>query len=90
VSRWWLGSVAALVASLVALALAPCGCGHLARAGLLITVPATALGWRALLVARESRFAPRAVMVMAAVVATLVLLKNVGDVLWFGHAPVYG
>lgn len=64
-----------------------CMCGHLNTMVLGLTVPATILGWWG-----ASGRVPlmwRLLGIGAAVVATMLLGKNLLDVLWFGHDPIF-
>jgi hypothetical protein len=65
-----------------------CTCGHLDASVLPVTLPAALLAWRALVLAnkRGSLLAPA---ILIAVVAGVVLGKNVADVVWLGHDPLW-
>ena len=55
---------------------------------LLMNIIAFALGWGALLMRKDKRAFTRIIVGLACVAATVVLLKNGADILWFGHDPL--
>ena len=77
----------------VSLIIAPsfmCICGYLSAVALPITVFATVLAWVPAAQSIRHSLRPRLVILAIAVIATVVLVKNVADVLWLGHHPLFG
>jgi hypothetical protein len=64
----------------------PCACGHLPIESLPITVASCALGWCGYLYNQKKDF--RLVRILSVVIATILVVKNIGDIVWFGHAPL--
>jgi hypothetical protein len=61
-----------------------CACGHMDWLSLAFTGPAAGLAWWGL--CRSSRAGIWVALVLfTTVLATLVLAKNMADILWFGH-----
>ena len=87
-SPLWVASVFSLVLVVVVALMFTCLCGHLARETLLVLVPAVLLAWWPFLSARESRLIPRVVTILAVIASSLLLAKNIADILWFGHEPL--
>jgi len=81
---------AAVLLSTFNFSLMACACGHLDA----LVLPGSALGAAvAWLVFAKSPGGPaviRLALMAATVLTTLVLLKNAGDVLWFGHGALLG
>lgn len=67
-----------------------CACGHMERLSLIGSLPAFALAWVAFLMRKDSRPATRIVVALACLVTTIVLMKNLMDVLWLGHDALLG
>ena len=87
-SRLWLASPLSLILSFIGASVFPCTCGHLGREALFVLVPAALLAWWPFLFAREHWPFPRLGTIAAALASTLLLAKNVADILWFGHEPL--
>lgn len=78
----------ALLGCAMALFLAPtfkCGCGYLDWPGLFVTVPACGLTVYAWVRNQSRNLVWRAFLMIVVVGATMILFKNIADVLWFGH-----
>ncbi|MGD8450542.1 MAG: hypothetical protein PVJ57_01880 [Phycisphaerae bacterium] len=88
-SPLWVVSVGVLVAIVQFGPAFMCTCGFFDRAAFILTVPLFVLAWWPFLLAREGRFLPRVVAIVAVVAATMLLFKNICDVLWLGHNPVF-
>ena len=73
----------------VAIPLLPCCCGHLDRWALSATVPCVFLACYTFCGIDRTMGYWRDVAGVLAILAVLVLLKNFGDVLWFGHDAVW-
>jgi hypothetical protein len=86
-SYWW-ASAGSLAIGPYVTPMFMCACGHLGAAALPVTAASASLacvGWSM----SGARPPWRAVQMAAAVFALLQLLKNLGDVLWFGHNPLW-
>ncbi|MCX5660452.1 MAG: hypothetical protein NTW19_12120 [Planctomycetota bacterium] len=66
-----------------------CACGHVGLEGLPGSLAAAGLAWFCALRQGGKRLLLRAGFAAAAVVTGLVFCKNMVDVLWFGHEPVF-
>ena len=66
-----------------------CMCGHIDWWGTAITLPAAACGWYALTTIRRQKMSHAILTILVAAIATLVLLKNVTDGLWYGHDAIW-
>ncbi len=64
-----------------------CICGHIDRLGLSVTIPAGILAWWGF--TRRQSPVGRVFAMLVVVVATMVLIRNVLDVGWFGHNPIF-
>jgi hypothetical protein len=67
----------------------PCICGYLDRWALLVTVPGTVFAWFSVVLADKRRTLFLLGAVVVAIALSLILLKNVGDVLWYGHDALW-
>lgn len=76
--------VALLLAMFAAVAL-PCMCGHLGSEALFATLPACALAVYAWVSNANGNAVWRVLLIIVVVVVAIVFLKNLTDVLWFGH-----
>ena len=74
---------------IIAMFLLPCLCGHLARSALWATVPCMLCGWYAVLHVERSMPAWRNFAGVLAILASLILVKNISDALWYGHDAVF-
>jgi len=88
-SSLWIASLVALLAAAFVASSFSCTCGHLGRFALPFSSLVLALAWWPFLFARDSRVVTRGLALIAVVSATMLLLKNVADVLWLGHQPVF-
>ncbi len=88
-SSLWIASLVALLAAAFVASSFSCACGHLGSYALPFSSLVLALAWWPFLFARESRIVARGLAVIAVVAATMLSLKNVADVLWLGHQPVF-
>ena len=73
----------------VAFTLLPCLCGYLDRWALLATVPCLLLACYTFCGTDRTMGFWRHVAGVLVIFAFLMLLKNIGDVLWFGHDAVW-
>ncbi|MGA2253561.1 MAG: hypothetical protein ABSG53_02780 [Thermoguttaceae bacterium] len=74
---------------IIAMFFFPCTCGYLARWALWVTVPCMLSGWYAVLHVERSMLAWRNFAGVLAILASLVLAKNIADALWYGHDAVF-
>ena len=81
-------SAAGLVMTLAGATVFPCACGHLNVWAFMMTGPAVILAWLGFLRRRSPSWPWRVVSMAAVIMASLVFMKNVADVLWFGHEPL--
>ena len=80
--------IASVVLAAIALSFLPCMCGYLDLLALPFTAAAFAIALVGWIVSRKPL--PGRLVHMAAVVVTaLVLAKNILDILWLGHDPVW-
>lgn len=63
-----------------------CLCGHLSEISLIFTVPAAVLAWWGF-VRLKHGWGWRMMGIGMAVLTGFTLVKNVGDILWWGHEP---
>ena len=87
-SPLWMVSPVSLLLTFIGISVFPCACNHLDPNALLVVVPAALLAWWRFLFARESWPSPRIVTIVAVIASSLLLAKNVSDILWFGHDPL--
>jgi hypothetical protein len=66
-----------------------CMCGHIAAPALLLTGLAAVLAWFVFIRDPSTASGNRGLAIIAVVIASLILVKNLADVLWFGHDPVF-
>jgi hypothetical protein len=66
-----------------------CMCGHIAAPALLLTGPAAVLAWFVIVVDRRTEGVRRGVEGAVVIMVSVILVKNLADVLWFGHDPVF-
>lgn len=84
--------LAALSAFLAVFLIVPacsCACGHMEATGLALSSPMAIIAWLAFIFGGKTHLVWSFVRMIAAVLTTVVLVKNVADVLWFGHGPVF-
>jgi hypothetical protein len=81
---WW-PSVVSMLLALGAMIFLPCMCGHLGGFALAVTLPASGLGCYGWIANKNRDLIWRGFLMFAVVLSAMVLLKNIGDVLWFGH-----
>ncbi len=67
----------------------PCICGHLSLNALPSCVIGVLLVLWAFSRVREPSWGQRIATDVILIITTLILLKCVGDILWFGHNPVF-
>lgn len=82
----WQTFVAAL-SGIVVVPAFMCLCGHLDAMALTASVPTTALAWWGF--ARPAARSGRVLAIAVAVLASALLLKNLLDVGWYGHEPLF-
>ena len=81
-----------LICAVIGLMLAgffTCGCGHLDVLALPVTLPTAMCGWCAATTVRRGNLSHAILTIVICVLTTIVLLKNLADVLWFGHNAVW-
>jgi hypothetical protein len=66
----------------------PCMCGYLDRGALPLSATAAAVAWYGWAVTKV-KLPGRLWHIVGVLLASLLLTKNIGDVLWFGHNPVW-
>ncbi len=88
-SPQWLAIYATLL-SFVWNSLGSCMCGHLGRESLPGNLVIAAVAWNAFLRVPKHLPLTRVLVDALTVWLTLTLLKNVADVLWFGHGSMFG
>ena len=66
-----------------------CICGHLDAAALGVSATLAGLAWFGYLTSSLNDLFSRGVRAVAVVLVTMALLKNLTDVLWLGHCPVF-
>jgi len=62
-----------------------CSCGYMTRSSLPGTLIGAVLTWYALFIGKDVKAIKRVVIGFACIITTLFLLKNIGDVLFWGH-----
>ena len=84
-------SLAALVGGLGSLAVfQTCACGHISSSPALgVTIPSAALAWYGLWRVWRSERTQAVASFSVALVTTFVLLRNVQDLAWIGHHPIW-
>lgn len=81
-------SVIAFVLDFLITPILPCACGHLSTIALPVTIAAAVFGWWGF--CRNTRFILWRLLALGnAIFVTLILAKNLGDVLWYGHNPIF-
>jgi hypothetical protein len=84
-----LAVVAAFIIGIANQMLMPCVCGHLGWLALPGSLISTGLAWIAFTRTRQMDWPWRAVVYAAVGLLTIGLLKNVADIGWFGHSPLF-
>jgi hypothetical protein len=79
-------SVCSFVGAAVSVSMFTCTCGHLAQMALIGTVTTAVFAWWGFV--RELPLLGRIFASVATVLASYLLVKNVLDILWFGHNPL--
>jgi hypothetical protein len=69
--------------------LLPCMCGYLGKSAFSFTMPCAILAWYAFAMRGNTTRPRKIVVVIILVLATMAFAKNVGDVLWYGHDPIW-
>ena len=81
-------ALAALCISFLNMGMTCCLCGHMH----FVSFPGSLIGalaaWFAFLRGKDKRLISRVVIHMVVVVTTIILLKNIGDILWWGHDAI--
>ena len=97
VSRGGLGWSAALATAGAAVLLSTfnfslmaCACGHLDALALPGSALGAAIAWLVFVKSPGGPAVIRLALMAATVLTTLILLKNAGDMLWFGHGALLG
>ena len=85
-ARWFIWS---FILSVVTLLVFPCICGHLHTEALPTSGLGVVLAWYPFIRYERARILDRCVAVFFVLFTSLVFLKNVADVLWFGHEPLF-
>ena len=71
------------------LSMTVCGCGHTDFATAIVIVPAFAFMLRFLPYVPQCKASHRIVICVFAILMSLMFVKNVTDILWFGHTPLF-
>lgn len=66
-----------------------CACGHIHAWGLTVTGTVAAVAWWAFMFGGSTHPVWRLIRVGIVVLSTVLVTKNLSDVLWFGHDPVF-
>jgi hypothetical protein len=74
--------------ALLVVAPTSCTCGYMGWFSLWFTVPAVAAVWWGMLRSRVRHVLARTLYVIVAAIVSTMLLKNIADILWFGHEPL--
>ena len=80
--------IACLFTTFWVMMLFPCMCGYLVWQALPFSAGAMAVAWYGWVVTKV-KLPGRLWHIFAVLLASLLLAKNIGDVLWFGHNPVW-
>jgi len=83
----WLSTMAFLLDAILTPML-PCACGHLNFVALPVTIAAAFFGWWGFCRKTQSLLW-RLISLAIVIFVTLVLAKNLGDILWYGHNPLF-
>jgi len=82
-------ALAAFGIAFLGMIMTSCACGYMS----IISLPCNLLGaggtWFAFLMGKDRLLTGRIVIDLTLVVATLMLLRNIGDILWWGHSPLF-
>ena len=81
-----------LICALIGLMLAglfPCTGGYLDVLALSVTFPTAVCGWYAATTVHRDSLSHAILTLVICVLATIIFLKNLADVLWFGHHAVW-
>ena len=82
--------LAAFVIAIVNFSVFACMCGHLEWSGLAGNLIAVSLAWWAALARRHDRTrAARFALIGCVIATTHMLLKNLADIGWNGHSPLF-
>lgn len=89
INRPWIAwqSAASFVVLIIDLQFSTCMCGHIGKRGFLITLPMTLLAWWG--ADQKTSIAGRIAAWAIAILATGVFIKNIADVGWYGHYPLF-
>jgi hypothetical protein len=89
--KWWpsLTSAMSLVLAFHAVPRFRCMCGYLDAKALAASIPAFALACLGWVGNKEKNLLWRAVLILVVIATFGVLSKNVADVLWLGHEPLW-
>lgn len=71
------------------LRLTTCACGHLDRSNLLVTGGLAGMAWLPFLIPVRHGLVARIIIIASLILPTLVLGRNLLDILWFGHDPIF-
>ena len=66
-----------------------CMCGHLGRGQLIGSAIVSFSSWYSFTRFKEKSIIKRIVIMMAVIISTVLLAKNLADVLWFGHDAIF-
>lgn len=80
---------ASLILTFLGLPFVGCMCGHLGYEALPVTAGAALLAWYPFVRFERHTLDQRSFAVFTTCYGTFVLLRNVADILWFGHNPVF-
>lgn len=87
-SYYWVASTVVLFISVNVYMLFPCICGHLSTKALPALIFTAAASWFVFYKDKHASEVQRTVEALCVICTTLLLLKNIADVLWLGHSPI--
>ncbi len=81
-------AVFGLVISYLNMMMTTCMCGHMSRISLPGSVVGAAMAWFAFAAPNRANWPVRVLVMLSAALTMFILIKNLGDVLWWGHEPL--
>ncbi len=85
--KWWPSLIAVVL--VLGSSLTACMCGHLDRVSFLFTVPAFGFACYGWIRNRQMSLIRRVALILVVIVTSGVLFKNIVDVMWLGHEPLW-
>jgi hypothetical protein len=78
----------ALIGFIISIASPTCACGYYLLDSFFFSTTGLILSWLALLMYKKIGLVKRIIIGFTCVITTLILFKNIADILWFGHEPL--